>query len=235
MIHTLQSWGKDLMHFFFPHICAGCGSDLILQEQTVCIQCHTSIPETGFATIAGNPIEKIFYGRLPVVAATSSYFFTKDAALQNLIHALKYKGQQEVGFQLGKWMGLQLNASGRFNTIDALIPMPLFPERERKRGYNQAAVLCHGIAEITGIPVETNWFGRNKATATQTRKGRNERWENVHDSFSVMDLQKPQGKHILLVDDVITTGATLEACGTCITSIPQTKLSIATLAWASDD
>jgi ComF family protein len=235
MIHTLQTWGKDLMHFFFPHICAGCGSDLILPDQTVCIQCHTSIPETGFSVITGNPIEKIFYGRLPVVAATSCYFFTKDTALQNLIHALKYKGRQEVGIQLGRWMGIQLKESARFNTIDLLVPMPLFKDRERKRGYNQAALLCQGIAEITGIPVETNWIGRLKATATQTRKGRNERWENVQDSFRVLDSEKLQGKHILLVDDVITTGATLEACGSCITSIAQTRLSIATLAWASDD
>lgn len=223
------------MHFFFPHICAGCGSDLILPEQCICIHCHTTIPETCFAAMNGNPIEKIFYGRIPVVAATSSYFFTKDAALQNMIHALKYKGRQEVGIQLGKWMGLQLKAGNRFNAVDALVPMPLFKDREKKRGYNQATLLCQGIAEITGIPVETNWLARIKATTTQTRKGRNERWENVQNRFCVLDKEQLKGRHILLVDDVITTGATLEACGSCITSIAQTRLSIATLAWASDD
>lgn len=235
MIKTLKTFGNDLVQFFYPHLCAGCGNDLQDQNQSVCLSCYTSLPETGFASAPNNPIEKIFYGRLEVQEAMSSYYFTKQSALQNLIHSLKYRNNQEAGLQLGKWMGVHLQQSNRFKTIDYLIPLPLFPDKQKKRGYNQAAVLCNGLSQTTGIPVKEDWVVRKRYTDTQTKKGRNERWMNVDGSFEINHLNELDGKHVLLVDDVITTGATIEACGAAIVEMPGTKLSIATLAWASDD
>jgi ComF family protein len=235
MIGTLKTWSNDLLQFFYPHLCAGCGNDLPNLNDSVCINCYTSLPETGFAPYSNNPVEKIFYGRLPVVAAMSSYYFTKQSALQNIIHALKYNGNQEAGLQLGKWMALHLLQSNRFNTIDYLIPMPLFPDKLKKRGFNQAAVLCRGISELTGIPVNEEWVVRKRYTDTQTKKGRNARWTNVEGSFEITSAESVNGKHLLLVDDVITTGATMEACGASVLQSTNIHLSIAALAWASDD
>jgi ComF family protein len=229
-----RQWLADFTHLLFPHTCAGCGSDLIEQHQYICYQCYTSLPETSFAPHANNPIEKIFYGRIVVEEAMAAYYFTKHSVLQRLIHTLKYKNNKEVGLQLGRWMGVLLKNSGRFANIDALVPLPLFSEKERKRGYNQAAVLCEGISEIINIPVINDFVQRQRYTDTQTRKGRSERWENVDGSFAINTSTASMPKHVLLVDDVITTGATLEACGSAIVQ-NGTKLSVAILAWASDD
>ncbi|MBP6686941.1 MAG: ComF family protein, partial [Lacibacter sp.] len=197
--------------------------------------CYTNLPETNYAALPGNPIEKIFYGRMEVEQATAGYYFTKSSVLQQLIHQLKYSGNTDVGHQLGQWLGLQLQKSNRFNSIDALIPLPLYPSKEKKRGYNQAAILCEGIAEIMNIPIINNVVLRKRYTDTQTKKGRAERLLNVDSSFEVTDSAALQQKHLLLVDDVITTGATLEACGLVIKEADNIKLSIATLAWSSDD
>lgn len=229
-----RQWLADFTHLLFPHTCAGCGSDLVELDQYICHQCYTSLPETNFTPYPNNPIEKIFYGRLPVEEAMAAYYFTKHSVLQQLIHTLKYKNNREVGLQLGRWMGVLLKNSNRFKDIDALIPLPLFPEKEKKRGYNQAAVLCEGISEIINVPVVNDFVLRKRYTDTQTRKGRSERWKNVDGSFEVNASVSSKPHHVLLVDDVITTGATLEACGTAIVE-NGIKLSMAVLAWASDD
>ncbi len=225
---------RDFSHLFFPHICAGCGSDLVKEDQFICINCYTSLPETGFSAKSNNPIEKMFYGRIEVAEATAAYYFTKSTVLQRLIHTLKYHNTPEVGLQLGRWMGVQLQNSGRFCTVNALIPLPLFKEKEKKRGYNQAAVLCRGISEIIKVPVVNDIVVRRRYTDTQTKKGRVERWKNVDGSFAVTYEQLLHNKHVLLVDDVVTTGATLEACGSVIKQSSTTTLSIAALAWASE-
>lgn len=234
MINT-RKWFNDFIHLLYPHNCAGCGSDLLENDQPICVHCYTNIPETNYAALPGNPIEKIFYGRLDVEQAAAGYYFSKSSVLQRLIHQLKYNGNIEVGHQLGEWLGLQLQRSNRFNSVDALIPLPLYPSKEKKRGYNQATVLCEGIAEIMNIPILKNIVLRKRYTDTQTKKGRTERLLNVDGSFEVSDAPALQQKHLLLIDDVITTGATLEACGLVIKEVDEAKLSIATLAWASDD
>jgi ComF family protein len=233
-MRSAQKWLTDFTHLLFPHICAGCGSDLIEASQHICHQCYSELPETHFAPHANNPIEKIFYGRLEVAEAMATYYFTKDSVLQKLIHTLKYRNNLEVGLQLGRWMGTVLKNSNRFSSVDLLVPLPLFPHKEKKRGYNQAAVLCQGISEIINIPVAKDFVLRNRFTDTQTKKGRSERWKNVDGSFELNQHRIKHQQHILLVDDVITTGATLEACGTAITT-EGIKLSIAVLALASDD
>ncbi len=167
-----------------------------------------------------------------MTAAYSQFYFSKEFLIQHLIHQLKYKGDTKIGFYLGEMMGKTLLNSNRFSTIDALIPLPLFADKEHKRGYNQATVICNGISAVMNIPVLNNAVIRQQATQTQTRKHRTERWENVKDSFKVAKANEISGKHLLLVDDVVTTGATLEACGHVILQVANVKLSMATLAYA---
>ena len=223
---------SDTIHLFYPHVCTGCGSDLLDEGNLLCIKCLTNLPETNFALYANNPVEKIFRGRMQLAAAHSEFYFSKNSLIQQLIHQFKYKGNTDIGFYLGELMGKSLLTSNRFDTLDALIPLPLYPDKERKRGYNQAAIICNGMSAVMNIPVIKNNVLRQRYTDTQTKKHRTERWENVAGSFIITDTTQLVGKHVLLVDDVVTTGATLEACGSTIALIDKVKLSIATLAHA---
>jgi len=224
---------SPLVHFFYPHNCLGCGSDIIERENLLCLECINNLPHTGFAIHANNPVEKIFWGRIPIVAGISEFYFSKDSIIQNLIHDFKYRGNRKLGLYLGKMIGKSLLNSNRFSNIDALIPLPLFTQKEFKRGFNQSSILCAGINEIMNIPLITKNVIRIVHTETQTKKGRIQRWENVEKSFSVLEPASLKEKHILLVDDVITTGATLEACGAQILKVAGVQLSIATLAIAT--
>lgn len=223
---------SDTVHLFYPHICTGCGSDLLNPDSLLCLKCITNLPATNFALYANNPVEKIFWGRIPLTAAHSEYYFSKNALIQQLIHQLKYKRNISIGMYLGELMGKSLVESNRFDTVDALIPLPLYPDKERKRGYNQAAIICDGMSSVMNIPVIKNNVLRQRYTDTQTKKHRIERWENVAGSFTCKIPGQLSGKHLLLVDDVVTTGATLEACGSTIAAVENVQLSIATLAHA---
>lgn len=223
---------NSLIHLAFPHLCAGCGSDILTREHLLCLDCLSSLPQTSFHLHPNNPVEKLFWGRLPLTSATAQYYFTKQSVMQRLMHELKYKGNKEAGWYLGRLMGQQLHASNRFRQIDALIPLPLFPTKEHQRGYNQATLLCEGISRETGKPVLKNAVARTQHTESQTKKTRVERWQNMEGRFEVHDAGAIQGKHLLLVDDVVTTGATLEACGQELLQAPDVRLSIATLCFA---
>ncbi len=228
-----KSLFQSVTHLFYPHICVGCGSDLLKENDLLCLTCKHELPHTEFEKFENNPIEKIFYGRVLLEAAHSEFYFSKGELIQHLIHDFKYKGNKAIGLYLSKQMGDHMFLSNRFKNIDYLIPLPLFADKEFKRGFNQANVICEGISETMNIPVLANNVIRIKFTETQTRKHRTERWENVSESFKICNPTILIGKHILLVDDVITTGATLEACAQKIKEIPNTKVSIATLATAS--
>ena len=223
---------SDTLHLFYPHLCQGCGSDLLQKDHLLCLKCIYELPHTSYEKFPGNPIEKYFWGRLDITAAHSEFYFTKDSLIQHLVHQLKYKGNTGIGRFLGELMGENLLLSGRFSDINAIIPLPLYPDKEHHRGYNQAAVIGEGLSTIMNIPLDTTAVIRQRATETQTRKHRTERWLNVNKSFLVNDSGRLDGKHLLLVDDVITTGATLEACGRALIQQGNVKLSIATLAHA---
>jgi ComF family protein len=229
----LKEIKDSFLHLLFPHVCSGCGSDIINRENTLCMRCLAEMPETNFHLYINNPVEKIFWGRLPVVSATAQYYFTKESLMQHLMHQLKYKGNKELGRQLGRLIGNDLQQTNRFNEVDALIPLPLFPVKEKRRGYNQATVLCEGIAEVMKTEILKDVIIRIQHTETQTKKGRMERWQNMEGKFELVRPEKIQNKHVLLIDDVITTGATLEACGQELLNASNTKLSIATLCFAS--
>lgn len=232
MIAQIKNIVNSTLHLFYPHICTGCGSDLLEADNLLCLKCIHDLPHTGFADLPNNPVEKYFWGRIPLTAAYSQFYFSKEFLVQHLIHQLKYKSDTEIGFYLGEMMGKTLLHSNRFSSIDALIPLPLYADKEHKRGYNQAAVICNGISAVMNVPVLNGAVIRQKNTETQTRKHRTERWENVKQSFNVVKEKELAGKHLLLVDDVVTTGATLEACGQVILEASGVKLSIATLAYA---
>lgn len=220
-----------LIHLFIPHHCAGCGSDIMSRQQVLCMHCINRLPVTWFHMYADNPIEKIFWGRMPVINAASFLYFSKDSLLQHIVHELKYKGNKELGRFIGRKMGEVLLQTHRFHDIEAIIPLPLFAARERKRGYNQALVLCEGMAEILSIPILKNVIRRYTSSETQTNKNRIDRWLNMQGKFELRQPAAISGKHILLIDDVITTGATLEACGQALLTAANTRLSIMTMAY----
>jgi len=233
MIAQLKNIFSSTMHLLYPHVCTGCGSDLLEKDIQLCLSCMHELPHTNFASLPNNPVEKYFWGRINLQAAYSQFYFSKAFLIQHLIHQLKYKGDTAIGFYLGEMMGKTMLESNRFSSLDALVPLPLFADKEHKRGYNQATVICNGISAVMNIPVLTGAVIRQHATETQTRKHRTERWENVKDSFKVAKPAELNGKKLLLVDDVVTTGATLEACGHVILNTTDARLSIATLAYAA--
>jgi ComF family protein len=228
----LKEIRDSLLHLFFPHVCSGCGSDKLSPETCLCMRCMAALPETNFEAHPGNPVEKIFQGRLRLAAATAHCYFTKESLVQRLMHQLKYRGNRDLGLQLGRIMGGHLARSGRFDA-HALIPLPLYPARERKRGYNQATILCQGISEAMNIPVWDKLVTRPTHTETQTKKGRIERWANMEGKFVLVDPGQIHNKHLLLVDDVVTTGATLESCGNILLQAEGVKLSVACLCIAA--
>lgn len=222
---------ESFLHLLFPHTCSGCGSDILDKENRLCLHCFNALPSTHFEKLPGNPVEKKFWGRLPLQQAMAQYFFTGGSLVQQLIHQVKYNSDKDLGIQLGKMMGHSLKHSGRF-AADAMVPLPLFPEREKRRGFNQSDLLCDGIAAELGIPVLKNTITRPQHTETQTRKGRIERWKNMEGKFLLTDPAGIAGKHILLVDDVITTGATIESCGLELLKAANVNLSVACLCYA---
>ena len=219
-------------HLLYPHICMGCGSDVINDENFLCLHCIQDLPHTNFAIHGNNPLEKKFWGRIALTSAMSEFYFSKGSVIQNIMHEIKYKGNKKAGRYFGNLIGKSLLNSNRFN-IDVIIPLPLFEKKEKMRGYNQSEIICNGIGEIINKPVIKNNVIRKVFTETQTKKHRTERWKNVENTFQVTNTVALENKHILLVDDVVTTGATLEACGVEILKIKNTLLSVATLAMAT--
>lgn len=171
-------------------------------------------------------------GRVPIVSAASLYYFTKGGSVQKLIHQLKYKGKKEIGNFLGSYYGQELNGSEHFSSIEGIIPVPLHKKKQKKRGYNQSDIFAQGLSSTMNIEVLNNILERNHFSDTQTRKTRFNRWRNVKDIFEITTSEKIQGKHILLVDDVVTTGATLEACTNKLLESSASSVSIATIAAA---
>src|SRR5689334_2218464 len=211
-LRFIQDITSALLHLAFPHICAGCAASLHHSEQMLCLRCHASLPDTGFQAHPANPVEKMFWGRIPLTAATAQFYFTKDSLAQQLIHELKYKGNKALGLYLGRQLGMSLQQSARFDSVDLVLPLPLHPARERARGYNQAELLARSVATVLEKPIVLNAVKRRKATGTQTKMGRVARWQNMEGTFQVPDACLLNAKHVLLIDDVVTTGATLEAC-----------------------
>jgi ComF family protein len=188
------------------------------------------MPVTLFEFFKENPIEKIFWGRIEIHSAAAHLYFTGGSLVQHSLHLLKYKGRKEIGIFYGQQMGESLKQSTRFSDCEIIIPLPLFASREKKRGYNQASLIANGLSQKLKIPVITDAVARIRKTETQTHKSRIQRWKNMESTFEIRDPFKISGKHVLLVDDVVTTGASLEACAQVLLKSPGVKVSIACLA-----
>ncbi len=221
-----------LTELFFPRLCVVCGDRLIEQEQWICLHCLHHIPRTNFHLEPDNRVAQIFYGRVKLEFATSFFYFSKGSKYQSLLHALKYKGMKELGAEIGKHFGIDLMQSSDFLSVDVICPVPLHPQKEKKRGYNQSWWVASGIALQMQKELSDDNLKRVTATETQTRKSRFERWQNVEGIFELSHPDAFAGKHILLIDDVVTTGATLEACAQTILSQTDARVSIATLGTA---
>lgn len=221
-----------MLSLLFPHTCASCQSDLLERDSEVCGPCLLDLPETGFTGLPDNPVEKLFWGRLPLQSASSLYYFNKGGAIQKLLHEIKYKGNRALAIQLGKNLGKAIAQYHAPGSVDALIPLPLFPKKERQRGYNQAQLISEGISLVTGLPVLTDVIIRPEHTETQTKKGRLERWKNIDGKFELKDPDAIKGKTLMLVDDVVTTGATLDSCGQELFKAGNINLHIAVLCMA---
>ena len=231
---TFRDWLDSVINLFYPRVCAACGEPLLKDEETVCLKCRFLLPKTGYELNPDNSLAQTFYGRVPFHAVTACFFFAKSGKVQHLIHELKYKGNKEAGVFLGQQLGESIKEAPLFQGIDYLIPVPLHPKREKKRGYNQSLMIAQGIHEVTGIPIGDKYLVRAVNTATQTKKSAEERFKNVKDIFEVRHDEELQEKHVLLIDDVLTTGATLEACAHQLESIPGIVISAATAACAGN-
>lgn len=231
---TFRDWLHSILNLFYPRVCAACGEPLLKDEETVCLKCRFLLPRTGYELNPDNPLAQTFYGRVKFHAVTACFFFAKQGKVQHLIHQLKYKGNMEAGVFLGQQLGESIKEAPLFQGIDYLIPVPLHPKREKKRGYNQSLMIAKGINEVTGIPIGDKYLVRAVNTATQTKKTAEERYKNVKDIFEVRFPEQLEGKHVLLIDDVLTTGATLESCAHQLENIPRITISAATAACAGN-
>lgn len=229
---SLLNLSKQLFHLFYPNVCEACGEELVGNENIICIACWKDLPETMFHLQVNNPLEQKFFGRIPLEYGSSMYYFNKDSRIQDVLHALKYRNNIDVGIELGRRFGRVIESCTWLKDIDVIIPIPLSNQKMKARGYNQSEYIALGLSEILNIPLNTTSVIRTKHTETQTRKSRAERLENMHSAFEIQNEKDLEGKHVLLVDDVITTGATLESCALRILKEKNTKISIVTLAFA---
>ncbi|MDD2195868.1 MAG: phosphoribosyltransferase family protein [Bacteroidales bacterium] len=220
-------------HIFYPRVCGVCNTDLIHAEKVICLSCLYKMPLTRFWNDADNPIAQTFWGRVEIENACAYFFFAKGSKYRPLLHQLKYKGKYEIGVELGLIFGQTLAKSDLYKGIDYTIPVPLHPKKLRIRGYNQAEAIAEGIAKGLDIGMDTSHLVRKEFTETQTRKSRTERIKNVADAFELKNGSELKGKHLLLVDDVITTGATIEACAAKLLTVEGCKVSVGALAYAN--
>lgn len=232
MKNTVKYWFGPLFHFFFPRCCAVCGASLIEGEDTICTRCNIDMPRTNYHKMKDNPVERMFWGKFPLERATSYFFYRKGSDFRRILHQLKYGGRKELGAVMGRCMAAELLPTGFFEDVDVVIPVPLHPRKQRARGYNQSEWIARGVFQVTGIPVDTSSVIREKHTNTQTRKSIYERWENVEGIFKLRHPERLVGKHILIVDDVLTTGATTTACADVFREIGGIRISVLTLAVA---
>ncbi len=221
---------RDLAYLFYPTYCAACHQPLYKHEQVICTSCRHKLPLGDFHNVNAKKIEKVLYGRAKVAHMTALFLFEKDSLVQNLIHNLKYKGHEHIGEELGKWLGNELVKSVDYQGIDFVVPVPLHAKRLKERGFNQVAKFGEEIAQKLGATYIDSILKKKSYNQKQSQSGRFSRWQNTAETFIVEDTSLLANKYILLVDDIITTGATLEACVQAFKEVPNLKISIATMA-----
>jgi ComF family protein len=229
---VVQDIFLDFLSLFYPRYCLGCSGSLLKGEDIICTECLLEMPKTNFHKQAFNPLYERLSLRMPLKHAFAYYHFKKGGRVQQLLHQLKYKNHPEIGVKLGKVLAQELLVSGYDQTYHLVVPVPLHPSRKRSRGYNQSEEFAKGVSEGLNIPYTDSFVKRTVQTQTQTRKSKLNRWRNVSEVFEMKDTEAVKGKHILLVDDVVTTGATLEACANALLQSGCSQVSIACIAVA---
>ncbi len=231
----MKNWSRvfgDFLEMLYPPLCITCGERLISQEKYICMACWFDLPVSRFHHEPDNKVAQLFWGRVQIENAAAYFYYRKGSRYQKLIHFIKYKGLKELGFEAGKRFGAELAEAENYKPPELIVPVPLHPKKLKKRGFNQSEWIARGMAHAVGSPLDHENLYRKIFTDTQTRKGRFERWQNVEGIFGVKNPEVFENKHILLVDDVVTTGSTLEACAYELLKIEGTRVSVATLAYA---
>ncbi|WP_374949903.1 ComF family protein [Mucilaginibacter sp.] len=231
-MQVLRTYLGDFVSLIFPQLCVACRASLMANEDLLCTDCLYNLPFTNFHQQPDNSVARQFWGKLSINGAYALYYFNKGGHIQNMMHQFKYNGMHKIGNLLGQIAGRQLSQSVVFNAADVIIPVPLHKKRLRERGYNQSACFAEGLAQKLDATVDIDNLVRRVATKTQTHKSRFARFENMKEVFEVARPDDLAGKHVLLVDDIVTTGSTLEACGIELLKVPGLTLSIATIAYA---
>lgn len=229
---NLKRYLADFAALFFPMLCPACNTALASGEKVICTHCRYNLPFTNFHLQPDNIVARQFWGKLQIEGAYALFYFSKGGNVQNLVHHLKYKNMPHIGDVLGNIAGDQLKTNPAFAAIDYIVPVPLHKRRLKQRGYNQSAHFAYGLSQKINATVSEHNLVRMRHTDTQTKKSRFARFENMKDVFELKQPELLAGKHILLVDDTVTTGSTLEACGIELLKIPGVKLSIAAIAYA---
>ena len=217
---------KDLLSLVYPQICQVCGKSLFKSERIVCMKCFRHLPRTRFKVDNDNLAAQVFWGRVPLNWVYAGFYYNKGNAVQKLIHLFKYRGFQDVGYFLGEEVGKALCDIPVLDDISCIIPVPLHPRKQKKRGFNQSEILARGIAGKINTEVKASILYRRNFSSTQTKKTKYERWQNVESIFELRNMKEIEGKHIILVDDVITTGATIEACASVLLKAENVKISV---------
>ena len=220
---------KNILDLFFPITCVVCGEELLGEETGACIKCLYRLPVTNNFKVKGNTAEKFMAGRLLFDKIATYCVYSEGGILKPIIHSLKYYNNKEIGILLGRMFACDLLESDFLDTVDLIVPVPLHPKKLKNRGYNQSEIIAKGISDKTSIPISTGNLVRLINNPTQTKRTKTQRWDNVRGIFKVIEPMLFENKHILLVDDVITTGSTIEACGIALQRCNQLKISIATL------
>ena len=228
----LYRWGNDLVGLFLPRRCAGCDNGLMRSEQCLCLICMEDLPRTRFHDDPLNSVEQLFRGKVELAAASSFLHFSSKGMVQRMLHRVKYQHDMQLGLFMGRLMAEDLMTSTRFKDVDSFLPVPLHPRKEHMRGYNQSQVLVDGMRQRWPLPSIGKGLVRVVRTPSQTKRSRLDRWLNVKEAFHLPDPERLRGKHVLIVDDVVTTGATLEGCVKALSVVPDIRISLYTTACA---
>ena len=223
---------KNLLNFFFPEVCYACNESLSDNEKHICTQCRHNLPITNYHFTNDNSVEKVFYGRVKIENATSLFHFHKKGIVQQLIHNLKYKVYQDIAHDLGACLGNELKDLPEYNSVNYVIPVPLHKRKLKKRGFNQVTKFGEQLANALNANYNEAILIKTSNTSTQVFKNRISRWNSAYEIFDIVETNTLKGKHILLVDDIITTGATIESCVNVLNKVKDVKISVATMAIA---
>ena len=227
------SFWHRLLDLISPRLCVVCGHRLTVTEEVICARCNFHLPRTGFQHNAyENDMAKLFWGQIPIERATAFFYYEAHAETANILYELKYKDHPEIGEIFGRMFAAEIKSAGFFDGIDGIVPVPLAKKRQRQRGYNQSEEIAQGVSEITGLPIYNKVVKRISFKGSQTNKGRWDRQENVERVFDLIDAEAVSNKHLLLIDDVVTTGATCIACAKVLCQSANVRISILSLGFA---